>query len=198
MNNLDSQLPYAVDGNAGGTYAPTNPIVINGDGLDVGGSGLTVGGDATPVHTRLLTLEDPPFLRATLTGSGLASDAKLTPTADISKGSWTIASNDIEVPEAGWYLISVHCLLTSTNTSNPYLGQVYVAQAGGAGGILQYRTIRWSATNTDAFMASFSGLAKITTAATEKLSIHVAGAGTIAISVLSDANQVHVAYLGEI
>lgn len=190
MNNLDIDHARAVDGNAGGSYTPSSAIVI-------GGSGLQVGGVGTGVAERLLALEDPPFLRATLTGSGLSSDAKLTPAEEISKGTWSIASNDVQVPQAGWYLVTVNCLLTSTNTANPYLGQAYVSQAG-SGGIVQIRTIRWSATNTDAFPASFSGLAKITTPSTEKLSIHVAGAGTIAVSALSDGNQVHIAYLGEI
>jgi hypothetical protein len=196
-NAMDVQLPYAVDGNAGGTYAPSNPIVINGDGLDVGGAGLTVGGVATTVSARLLTLEDRPFLRAALSGSGLTNGSKLTPTSEDAKGSWTIASNDIEVPQAGWYQVAVNCYLTSTNTSNPYTGAVYFTVAG-LGGIALFKVIRWSATAADAYAVSGSGLVQITTPSTQKISIQVEGGGTIAVSASSDANQVHIACLAEI
>lgn len=42
MNALDSQIPYALDGHAGGTYAPSGAIVINGAGLTVGGTSFLV------------------------------------------------------------------------------------------------------------------------------------------------------------
>ena len=197
MNHIDALLPDAIDGDAGGTYAPSNPIVINGDGVDIGGAGLTVGGVATTVHNRLLALEDPPFLRAVLSGSGLSTDGKLTPTSEDSKGSWSIASNDIQVPQAGWYQFSLQCGLTSTNAGNPYIGAVYVAVAG-LGGISMFRGIRWTATAGDTFVVSGTGLVQITTPSTQKISVHVSGAGTFAISSLTDGNQVHVAYLGEI
>jgi len=35
FNSVRLQLPDAVDGAGGGTYAPTDPIVIDGDGLYV-------------------------------------------------------------------------------------------------------------------------------------------------------------------
>lgn len=38
VNSVWSQLVYAIDGNAGGTYAPSSAIVIGGSGLQVTGS----------------------------------------------------------------------------------------------------------------------------------------------------------------
>lgn len=38
MELVDSQLPYALDGHAGGTYAPTDPITVGGDGMVLTGT----------------------------------------------------------------------------------------------------------------------------------------------------------------
>lgn len=48
MNSVATQLPYAIDGNAGGTYANTNPIVLTGDfsARDIGGRNLTTTGNS--------------------------------------------------------------------------------------------------------------------------------------------------------
>ncbi len=97
------------------------------------------------LDTRLTALENPPFLVATLTGSGLSDSNKLTPASELAEGSWSIASNDIQVPKAGWYSVSVHAVLTSTNTGNPYSGGIVVAQAG-SGGVAFFRGKRWTAT----------------------------------------------------
>ncbi len=48
MNSFGTQLPYAIDGNAGGTYAPSDPIIIGGDGLSVTGT-LAISGTCTRV-----------------------------------------------------------------------------------------------------------------------------------------------------
>jgi len=61
MNQLDLDHSRALDGNAGGTFAPSSALVINGSGLQVGGSGFscntfastgncTLGNDVADVH----------------------------------------------------------------------------------------------------------------------------------------------------
>lgn len=56
-NSIGTQLPYAVDGNAGGTYAPSDPIIIGGDGLTVTGALTASGASNYPAlsPTRTLT-----------------------------------------------------------------------------------------------------------------------------------------------
>jgi hypothetical protein len=189
--NVDAalvQLPYAVDGNAGGTYAPSAPIII-------GGSGLRVGGVAEGIDTRILTLEDPPFFTGTPSGTGLGIGSKITLTEVSSKGTFTIASNAIEVPQAGWYAIYFACSFTTSSVTNPYTGGAFILANAAVAAYFAWS--RWSATAADVFSVSGSAIVEITTPSTQKISAEVSGAGTIAITG-GTQNHLHLAYLGEI
>ncbi len=189
VDSAFSQLPYAIDGNAGGTYAPTDPIIIGGDGIRVGGI-------AEGVAERILALEDPPFIKCQVSGSGLAAAAKVTIAEIISKGTWTITSNSLEVPQAGWYAVSFHTSLTTSSVTNPYEGSIFVAVNAVA--TLSWGCTRWTASASDVYHGSGTGIVKITTPASEKISAHVSGAGTIATTGNADARLLHVYYLGTI
>ena len=75
MEAIDANLVKAVDGVAGGTYAPTNPLVIGGDGLEVTGpleaSGATTLGDVTVTGTLVVETEATFEDGIGITGGGL-------------------------------------------------------------------------------------------------------------------------------
>jgi hypothetical protein len=80
MNQLNEDLPFAIDGRAGGTYAPTGPIVINGDGT------LLVGTLASVAE--LIVSEGATVVNGistdTLTATGAVSGGSLTTTGAVS------------------------------------------------------------------------------------------------------------------
>lgn len=62
MNAIDVQLPYALDGNAGGTYAPSGQIIIGGSGFACTGASsfsnctaFTLAGNMTISGSRTIT-----------------------------------------------------------------------------------------------------------------------------------------------
>lgn len=91
MNSIGSQLPYAVDGNAGGTYAPSAPIIIGGSGVTLTGgingsvavaTNVTAGGNITAGTVSAATLASTGALTvattAAITGSLLSNRLRFT------------------------------------------------------------------------------------------------------------------------
>lgn len=74
MNSFGTQLPYAVDGNAGGTYEPTNPIIIDGDGIELPGG---IGGSVA-VGTNITAGGNITAASGTISGADLAATDDLT------------------------------------------------------------------------------------------------------------------------
>ncbi len=95
INFIDSQLPYAVDGHAGGTYAPApDPIIIGGSGLYVSGpfsASSSISLDGVAQVTVSLTIDGPSSALLELTsGATLQGDAGAIGTW---AGAWTFTGS---------------------------------------------------------------------------------------------------------
>lgn len=66
---IASQLPYALDGNAGGSYAPTAPLIVSGSGMTITTLNATGGGSLSGTFTGSPTLSGS----VTLSGGGAIS-----------------------------------------------------------------------------------------------------------------------------
>jgi len=145
---------------------------------------------------RVTAIEAAPLLIASVQGSGLNPDDKLPITSDVAKGTWSIASNEIQVPKAGWYRVSVHCRILSSAATNPSWAVITVFR--GAIRALLFSGMRFSERTFDPITISGSGLVRITNPATEKLSLLVDGVGPFVASATEDDSKVHISYEGQL
>jgi hypothetical protein len=143
--NVDAafaQLPYAIDGNAGGAYTPSAPITIGG--VDVGEA----------IASRVC--------RVTVNGSGLASGAQFGITSSLNDAGYTIdtGADTITVPTTGIYLYTWSMVLENDQTDNPHLVSASVAvNSVAASAISGYR---FSASAAAAFVVVGAGVVEVT------------------------------------
>ncbi len=85
--------------------------------------------------------------RGYLSGSAIAYAGTITLNGLIQYpiGSWSLASNEIQVPSAGVYRVSVIARVTSTGTDNPTSAVVHI-MCGASGIVGRALGDRWSAT----------------------------------------------------
>ncbi len=132
MNSVGSQIPYAIDGNAGGTYAPSDPIIIGGDGLSVTGAltGLntaTFGGTSmTSIKAAIPSIRSSyeyilPMMAQTIGADWAASSGSYSATA-VSGGS-----------PARFLTIPIGPLPRHQADAAMYLKEVMIVVQGGAG-----------------------------------------------------------------
>lgn len=150
VNSAFAQLPYALDGNAGGTYAPSAPLIINGSGLQVGGSGFTSEATASRV------------CRVSLTGTNVASAAKFDIASVINDAGYTIdtGADTIAVPTTGLYLYAWTMLVTNDDATNPRRCDFIVDLNGSE--VARVTGIRYSATVGDTISVSGTGVIEVT------------------------------------
>ena len=163
VNSAFSQLPYAVDGNAGGTYAPSDPIIIGGDGLNVTGQ-LTASGLTTISGTLVTEGTASRICQVSLTASSIASGDKFQMTSVVNDAGYTVNTTDdtIAVPTTGIYLFALRLTLTNSQTNNPQSVSVNVLIDGASDNSRSMAGLRYSATNTDAVTVVGSGILEIT------------------------------------
>jgi len=65
INWHDYCISLAIDGDGGGNYYPTSPIVIYGDGLNVAGNGLTMSSNSSLAVSKTLTINGSLAVSAT-------------------------------------------------------------------------------------------------------------------------------------
>jgi hypothetical protein len=148
MNALDTNQSRAVDGNAGGTYTPSAAIIVNGSGLD----GVSfIGAQYTP------------------TAASLAIDGKFTLAASMVKGGFALASNEIEVPAAGLYAVSISTHVSVNNATNPTRARINLVTGASPTERLWWFGTRFSTDTAGIFQVNGTGLVNITTPSTEKL-----------------------------
>jgi hypothetical protein len=150
--NVDAafaQLPYAVDGNAGGAYAPSSAIALTGSGMTIGG--ISVG---EAVTSRVCTVA--------VTGTTVGAGTKFQIASSLNDAGYTIhTGNDtIAVPTTGIYLWTWTLNGTNADTTNPWfisgavqLNAVTVGTVDGP---------RYSATAADVIVSSGSGVFEVT------------------------------------
>lgn len=125
LEQFDANQSRAVDGHGGGAYAPSSPI-------DIGGAGLRVlapsqADQPTPkgwvenlVSSAIsaLAAQKVTASSAWYAVSGTATDgSKLTLTASGSTGgTFTLASNEVQVPAAGIWRVRCHADLTNSSS----------------------------------------------------------------------------------
>ncbi len=132
MNQLDTNVSQAIDGTAGGTYAPTDPIIIGGDGISVTGAltGLntaTFGGTSmTSIKAAIPSIRSTyeyilPMMAHTIGADWTASSGSYSATA-VSGGS-----------PARFLTIPIGPLPRHQADAAMYLKEVMIVVQGGAG-----------------------------------------------------------------
>lgn len=115
---------------------------------------------------------------ATFTLSGTATNVtKHTVTLVSQTGSgFSVASDEITVPAAGWYLLLLTGYVKTTNTNDPASGDVVYVVAG-SGGTFLTRFRRYSAATSQYVPVNGSALINITNAGTQKISFTLPAGG---------------------
>jgi hypothetical protein len=131
-------------------------------------------------RTRFLKTRQDACAQYFVTASAVANGVTLTLAADLVSGSFTLASNQVQVPTAGKYLVIVEFYdMTSSDTANPKELKVQL-QAGGA--LIEAIATRFSATAGHRVSASISFFVNITTPASQKVTlVNTSGTGNMSI-----------------
>lgn len=115
-----------------------------------------------------------------MSGTSVASLAKVTLTNVINDTGYSLASNEVTVPRAGVYFVEIHASLASAGTGNPQ-AMILEAQTV-AGTACDAYGYRYSATTSDKVAVAASGLVSITDPATEKIKVVNAHASAVTLS----------------
>lgn len=105
----------------------------------------------------------------TMSGTSVASLAKVTLTNVINDTGYSLASNEVTVPRIGVYFVAIHSSLASAGTGNPQ--QMLLEAQTISGAACDAYGYRYSATTTDKVAISAAGLVNITDPATEKIKV---------------------------
>lgn len=200
FETFDQNLSDAVDGAGGGAYAPSATIEIGGSGLEVSGPFVS-SGDFTAQDSATFGGVSVATLKATRviagvarytinSGGSYAGSATIAITEAYADTGFVLASDTIEVPEAGLYLVCVSVLATSTNASDPArIGARVVTDPGGADtSVLKARSYRHSTDTGDVAQANAVGLAIVTTPATDTIRL-LSDVDSGSLSVVTDAGN---------
>lgn len=170
-----------LNGAEGGSKTPSAPIEILGDG---GGTGYGLSVEELRVVNSLLlqgkTITPPTAARYQVIGTDIALAGLFPLIESFKEGNYTLASDEVQVPEAGIYLINVALHLSSESTANPTGCNVELQI--GSSTVATARGTRFSATTTDIVSANTSYLGSIATPATEKIRLRAAGVGDLSIN----------------
>jgi len=131
VNQLNTDIPFALDGRDGGLYEPTERVRVGGAGLGTGAviAWLSLDNNTTAAAARLDILLKSSYYRA---------------------GSWTTSGTPadlIEVPEPGLYEIDFRAWMNGTGLTASLIEvliQVDGATVGWARGFLPDRTLGWA------------------------------------------------------
>jgi hypothetical protein len=115
-----------------------------------------------------------------ITGNA-ASGATLTLSLLDKNGTFTLASNEVELPAAGTYLVSLCMIATSLDTTNPLAMGLTLKK--GASTVEQISNRRYSGTAGDSVNCALTSTVVVTTPSSEKLSVAaLIGAGNLSPS----------------
>ncbi len=121
--------------------------------------------------------------RYTLSGSGIAQAAKYALTlAERSNTGYALASDEITVPEAGWYSIALTLALANSDTNDPT--PITVSVMAGAVDVADGFANRFTASAGEAVGVSASAIVSISNPSTQKIKVIEAtgtGTGTVAV-----------------
>jgi hypothetical protein len=111
----------------------------------------------------------------------VASGGTLTLSLTSKNGDFVLASNEVEVPAAGTYIVAMCMQATSVDVTNP-LAMGLTLQKGGST-IEQSINRRYSADAGDSVNVAMTSTIVVTTPASEKLNVEaVIGAGNLSVS----------------
>ena len=174
-NQINEDIPYALDGRDGGSYTPSAAIQIGGSGIECSVAPST-GNDVVnktaldaAVASAIANAEN---LSASYEVSGTAVSLGLrgTLTEEYADAGFTVSSNDITVPANGIYLVSGVFLLQETvDTGNPYAVGVKIERD--TTNFLTLQANRWSATTSHTVHVSGSVAIDITDYATQVIRV---------------------------
>jgi hypothetical protein len=167
MNDFNTDHPNAVDGAAGGTYAPSSAITVGGSGLTTTGTLTATGAVAFSGASSFSWPNEAAYY--TVSGSAVAIGGTLTLTQVHAGSGYTLSSNQVEVPTAGKYLVGISIQSTVNNAANP-TEFAYDVERGGSG-VVKAQGQRFSATTTQEMQVSATGIIDITTPASEKFDV---------------------------
>lgn len=167
FNVVNTALPDAIDGGAGGTYAPSAAIVIGGSGLETtvtpsGGNDVT---NKTYVdrifHGCSVGFSDSSPADGSPFAVSFATDEK-------TGFDYSITSDAVEVPEAGFYLVVTALQVRTSDTTAG--ATVAATLKRGASSIRALRGYRHGTdTGIPAILAN-AQIVEITTPSTERIS----------------------------
>lgn len=136
INQIDINHSRAVDGNAGGTYAPATPIVVNGGGMEIDTLDVTV---LTAQNVEEATFSGPLAMVGSLATTTLRFGTVTTTTGSASLDN----TKDIYL-HTGNLTANVTFDLSATNCS---AGQImrYRRSSGGSGWVIFFTSVSSSA-----------------------------------------------------
>lgn len=148
------------------------------DGDDVSGAVRLTHMQKVANRSRFLYNRSLQIAQYTVSASGIANAALLGLSSPVlGQGTWTLASNEVEVPAAGLYLISAGLIMSSTDTANPKVISTDL-EIGGTAEYVQLVT-RFSGTAGNQVDTYFSWLKNITTPSTQKIRLkNTSGTGS--------------------
>lgn len=166
MNQFNTDHPNAIDGVGGGTYALTAPLILNGDDVTIGDNLIVSGTITGPTISSKVTAGSA---RYTISGSAITNGNVFTLASVFADTGYVLASNTVQVPAVGRYLVTCVARLRNSDTTNPLQLNVTVRE----GGVAQIRIggTRFSATAADEVIASGSYVADIAVPASEVIDV---------------------------
>lgn len=163
MNDFNTDHPNAVDGGAGGTYAPSSVLTL-------GGSGLTMTGQFTgPNYAALYAVS----------GSAVADGSKFTLAQTHAGSGYSLSSDEVQVPAAGKYLVGLTINATHSSASNP--STLIATVVKGAATQTDAQDTRYSTTTSQELQGTSLIVLDVATPASEKLSVKNASGSNVTV-----------------
>lgn len=193
VNAINTDLPNAIDGAAGGTYAPSAAISIGAAGLIVAETPLTSLHATSKVYVDSLASLRLRAQAAWFVVTGSAADGNpltLTKSGEIG-GSFSVDTNQAVVPAAATYLALLKAELSAADSTDDLF---FGAQLDitGSGTIVGGRACdyRRSTVQADTISVSTLAVVTITNPTTDKIRVeakHIVGTGNISsVSAIPD------------
>lgn len=141
QNQLDLNVSRALDGYAGGTYTPSDPLIINGDGLQTSVAPATgnavanktyVDAEVAATNSELSKLGLTAQFRLGNTSSSLTTATVVTPISEtLDTGFSIVSTNRIKVPHNGIYRYDLYAYLQAGG-GTPSSAKIAVRKNGSA------------------------------------------------------------------
>jgi hypothetical protein len=181
---LDDHQSKALDGTNGGAYSLSSALHLGGSGLGncnvTGGIDVKSGADITvesggslladAATTDLVKVSQQVAAWYGISGTSLSAGSKFTLAEAGEVGGFTVASNEVEVPQTGLYFITLYAHMVNAGTANPQDVDIQISLTSSLV-VANIRNTRFSATAADGVLMVGTALADITTPASEKVRV---------------------------